>query len=200
MNPNTTWSPGLRLVTPGPTSTTVPAPSWPPITGNCWMPISFWASSGTARSPVSRCSSEWHSPEPTSWTSTSPALGGSSSTSSTLQSVFGSHRTAAFIFMVGRPFDSCAAPAPTTPGDARDGHRSRSVDARRPVSRGEVAVLDLADAAKELTSGTAELDAATVHHVRPVAVARVPCARAARRGGPPSLAAGRRARRPRAAA
>ena len=27
------------------------------------------------RSPVSRCSSEWHSPEPTSFTSTSPRLG-----------------------------------------------------------------------------------------------------------------------------
>ena len=29
-----TWSPFLSVVTPGPTSTTTPAPSWPKITGN----------------------------------------------------------------------------------------------------------------------------------------------------------------------
>ena len=82
------------------------------------MPISFWASSGSARSPVSRCSSEWHRPDPTSLTSTSPAFGGSSSTSSTLQSVFGSHRIAAFIFMIGRPFDIMRRARPATiPGD-----------------------------------------------------------------------------------
>ena len=33
MNPNTTWSPGARSVTPGPTSSTTPAPSWPPMIG-----------------------------------------------------------------------------------------------------------------------------------------------------------------------
>src|SRR3546814_6975094 len=29
-----TWSPGATLVTPSPTSTTTPAPSWPSTTGN----------------------------------------------------------------------------------------------------------------------------------------------------------------------
>ena len=29
-----TWSPGLTLVTPSPTSTTTPAPSWPSTAGN----------------------------------------------------------------------------------------------------------------------------------------------------------------------
>ena len=29
-----TWSPGLTLVTPSPTSTTMPAPSWPSTAGN----------------------------------------------------------------------------------------------------------------------------------------------------------------------
>ncbi len=75
MKPNTTWSPGLRSVTPGPTSSTTPAPSWPPMIG-----------SGTGMSPVTRCSSEWHMPDAASLTSTSPSLGGSSSMGSTLQS------------------------------------------------------------------------------------------------------------------
>jgi hypothetical protein len=34
MKPSTTWSPGLRPSTPGPVSTTVPAPSCPPTMGN----------------------------------------------------------------------------------------------------------------------------------------------------------------------
>ena len=33
MNDSTTWSPGSRPSTPGPTSVTIPAPSWPPSTG-----------------------------------------------------------------------------------------------------------------------------------------------------------------------
>ena len=33
MNETDTWSPGSTLVTPGPTSSTTPAPSWPPMTG-----------------------------------------------------------------------------------------------------------------------------------------------------------------------
>ena len=64
MKPNTTWSPGARPVTPGPTSSTTPAPSWPPMIGNT-----------PPRSPVTRCSSEWHMPEAASLTRTSPCLG-----------------------------------------------------------------------------------------------------------------------------
>ena len=64
MNPKTTWSPGASQSTSGPTSSTTPAPSWPPMIG-----------SPNGRSPVTRCSSEWHSPEPTSRTSTSPCFG-----------------------------------------------------------------------------------------------------------------------------
>ena len=50
-------------------------------------------------SPVTRCSSEWHRPDAASSTSTSPALGGSSSISSTLHLLWVSHRMAALLFM-----------------------------------------------------------------------------------------------------
>src|SRR5690606_5760593 len=70
-----TWSPGFTLVTPGPTSSTTPAPSWPPMTG-----------SPSGMSPVTACSSEWHMPATFIETSTSPCLGSSSSTSSIFQS------------------------------------------------------------------------------------------------------------------
>ena len=86
--PSTTWSPGARPVTPGPTSSTTPAPSWPPMTGR-----------GTGMSPVSRCSSEWHMPDAASLMRTSPSLGGSSSMGSTLQASR-SHRTAASVCTV----------------------------------------------------------------------------------------------------
>jgi len=68
----TTWSPSSSPVTPGPTLTTVPAPSCPPSTGNA-----------TGVAPVTRCSSEWHSPEAASWTVTSPDRGSPISISST---------------------------------------------------------------------------------------------------------------------
>ena len=95
MKLKTTWSPTARSVTPSPISMTSPAPSWPPMTGNWLMPISSAMSAGSAKSPVTMCSSEWHRPEAASLTSTSPFFGGSSSMSSTLQSVCGSHRIAA---------------------------------------------------------------------------------------------------------
>ena len=68
------------------------------------MPISSAMSAGSAMSPVTMCSSEWHSPEAASLTSTSPALGGSSSMSSTLHSVCGSHKMAARV-CIGSPFE-----------------------------------------------------------------------------------------------
>src|SRR5271169_2035444 len=50
MKLHTTWSPGLTLVTPGPTSSMTPDPSWPPTIGY-----------RGGRSPSVRCRSEWHS-------------------------------------------------------------------------------------------------------------------------------------------
>ena len=101
MNPNTTWSPGDSQLTPSPTSSTTPAPSCPPMIGG-----------GNGRSPVTTCSSLWHIPEAAILTSTSPALGGSSSMSSTLQGVFVSHKMAALVCMDPPASDASAANVP----------------------------------------------------------------------------------------
>src|SRR5215467_13218292 len=84
-----TWSPFLTLVTPGPTSTTTPAPSWPRIDGN--------NPSGSA--PDSVNSSVWQMPVALTSTSTSPALGPSRSTSMTSSGFPFSTATAARVFM-----------------------------------------------------------------------------------------------------
>src|SRR6185503_14010800 len=60
-----TWSPFARVVTPGPTSTTTPAPSCPRIAGN--------RPSGSAPERVN--SSVWQMPVALISTSTSPAFG-----------------------------------------------------------------------------------------------------------------------------
>src|SRR5436190_22958979 len=65
-----TWSPFFRLFTPGPTSTTTPAPSCPRMDGN--------NPSGSA--PESVYSSVWQMPVAIISTSTSPAFGPSSCT------------------------------------------------------------------------------------------------------------------------
>ena len=52
MNEQTTWSPGATRVTPGPTSSTMPAPSCPSTMGV-----------RVIMSPVMRWRSEWHRPE-----------------------------------------------------------------------------------------------------------------------------------------
>jgi hypothetical protein len=83
-----TRSPGARPVTPGPASSTIPAPSCPPMIGTA-----------VGRSPVTTCSSEWQMPLPPTAMRTSPAFGGSNSISSTDQSWFLSHSTAARVFM-----------------------------------------------------------------------------------------------------
>jgi hypothetical protein len=58
-----TWSPGLTVRTPGPISITSPEPSCPPIIGShSVIPICSIMSAGGTRSPVTRCSSEWHRP------------------------------------------------------------------------------------------------------------------------------------------
>src|SRR4051794_34537809 len=83
----TTWSPSLTRLTPGPTFSITPAPSWPPTTGK----------RGTM-SPWRRCSSEWHSPAASKRIRTSCVFGSSSSSSATSQSRPSSHRTAALVF------------------------------------------------------------------------------------------------------
>src|ERR1043166_4734303 len=85
-----TWSPGASEVTPAPTSTTTPAPSWPKITGN--------RPSGSAPDRVN--SSVWHTPVALSSTSTSPALGPARSTSSTTSGLPTSNAIAARVFIV----------------------------------------------------------------------------------------------------
>ena len=45
------WSPGLTVVTPAPTSSTMPAASWPRTMG-----------SGTCQSPFMMCQSLWQTP------------------------------------------------------------------------------------------------------------------------------------------
>ena len=66
-----TWSPGLTLVTPSPTSTTMPPPSWPSTAGK--MP--------SGSSPLSVKASVWQTPVWVIFTSTSPACGGATSIS-----------------------------------------------------------------------------------------------------------------------
>ncbi len=67
----TTWSPGFKSSTPGPHSATMPDASWPSTMG-----------SGRGRSPFTTERSEWQRLAAFTCTSTSPAPGGSSSTSS----------------------------------------------------------------------------------------------------------------------
>src|SRR5690606_22094241 len=66
-----TWSPGLTLVTPSPTSTTMPAPSWPSTAGN----------SPSGSSPERVNASVWQTPVWVMRISTSPLRGGSTSIS-----------------------------------------------------------------------------------------------------------------------
>src|ERR1700733_7343727 len=86
---STTWSPSATECTSGPTASTMPAPSWPPIAG----------SDSIGRSPTRTCSSEWHRPEAARRTSTSPALGPSSVSSSISHSPPYSHRAAVCVFI-----------------------------------------------------------------------------------------------------
>src|SRR4051794_12850706 len=82
----------------------MPEPSWPPSTGNhSSMPNSSSASLGGTMSPVSTCSSEWHSPANAVRTRTSPAFGSPSSNSSTLQSWPTSWTIAPLTFMFASP-------------------------------------------------------------------------------------------------
>src|SRR6266542_3669138 len=85
-----TWSPFFTLVTPGPTSTTIPAPSWPRIAGN----------SPSGSSPERVYSSVWQMPVALISTSTSPALGPSSVTVATSSGLPAPNATAARTSMI----------------------------------------------------------------------------------------------------
>src|SRR5579875_445378 len=91
-NEATTWSPTDSLVTPGPTCSTMPAPSCPPTIGYL-----------TGMSPVRRWSSEWHRPDATNRTRTSPVFGSSRSSSAISKSLPTSLSTAARVFMHTHP-------------------------------------------------------------------------------------------------
>src|SRR5712691_2973617 len=84
-----TWSPFFTLATPAPTSTTMPAPSWPRIAGN----------SPSESAPENVNSSVWQMPVALTSTSTSPAFGPSRSTSVTVSGLPLSKATAARLFM-----------------------------------------------------------------------------------------------------
>src|SRR6266850_2050229 len=64
MKEKTTWSPRASSLTPSPTSSTMPAPSWPSTSG-----------SGSAIVPVIADRSEWHTPQAPRRTNTSPRFG-----------------------------------------------------------------------------------------------------------------------------
>src|SRR5690606_8646726 len=84
-----TWSPGLTDVTPSPTSTTMPAPSWPSTAGN----------TPSGSSPDRVKASVWHSAVWVIFTSTSPALGGATSISTICSGWPAAKATAARDFM-----------------------------------------------------------------------------------------------------
>src|SRR5690606_6989399 len=84
-----TWSPFFSEVTPGPTSTTTPAPSWPRIAGK--IP------SGSA--PLRVNASVWQMPVALISTRTSPARGPSRSTSVMERGALAAVATAAGVFI-----------------------------------------------------------------------------------------------------
>src|SRR5687767_14013642 len=95
-----TWSPLRTDVTPGPTSTTTPAPSWPRIAGN--------RPSGSA--PDSVNSSVWQTPVARISTSTSPARGPSRSTVSIVSGAPARWATAARLFIAKLLWPSATIP------------------------------------------------------------------------------------------
>lgn len=80
----------LSEVTPSPSSTTIPAPSWPSMAGN----------SPSGSSPESVNASVWQMPVAFSSIRTSPALGPSRSTVSMDRGAPDLWATAAFVFMI----------------------------------------------------------------------------------------------------
>src|SRR5437660_1192695 len=83
-----TWSPFLTLATPGPSSATMPAASWPSTIG-----------SGNGQSPFMMCQSLMHTPAALTCTRTSFALGGSCSRSRICKGLLTSVSTAARMWL-----------------------------------------------------------------------------------------------------
>src|SRR5258708_25235019 len=81
---STTWSPTASPVTPGPTASMIPEPSWPRMTGSPTRPLR-----------PSR--SVWHRPAPAILTRTSPGPGSFSSTCSMAYGAAAARSTAAVI-------------------------------------------------------------------------------------------------------
>ena len=85
-----TASPTRGASTPGPTASTMPAPSCPSTIGRSYVQV-----------PSMTWRSERQTPAAAMRTRTSPACGSASSTSSTLSGAFASHSTAALVSMHG---------------------------------------------------------------------------------------------------
>src|SRR5262245_22022648 len=81
-----TWSPLLTFVTPAPTSSTMPAASWPSTMG-----------SGGVQSPFMMCQSLWQMPAAFTFTLASPARGPSWVRSTISRGVFALNSTAALM-------------------------------------------------------------------------------------------------------
>ena len=94
-NDDSTWSPSASSVTPGPTATTTPAPSWPRISGGA-----------KAMVPLVADRSLWHTPQAASLIITSPACGGATSICSTTTGWFNARQMTAWDFMGAIPGDS----------------------------------------------------------------------------------------------
>src|SRR5690606_3728015 len=85
-----TWSPTFTLVTPSPTSTTTPPPSWPSTAGK--IP--------SGSSPDNVNASVWHTPVCVILISTSPFFGGATSISTISSGLPGPNATAARDFII----------------------------------------------------------------------------------------------------
>src|SRR5919197_522506 len=130
-----TWSPGVRPETPGPTSSTTPAPSWPRMTGR-----------GASWIPSTTCRSEWQTPLAAIRTATSPGPGGSTSTFSTRSGSPISNRIAAPTGLpylvddsdIARPVAQGARDSPLRAGEQLDqlvaGHLEPVAPRRRELS------------------------------------------------------------------
>ncbi len=163
MNAVTTWSPSFSVVTPGPTLVTMPAPSCPPITG-----------SSTGVPPVTRCSSEWHSPEAASSTVTSCARGSPTSISSTDQSPPTSHSTAPLVntSVSVRVCWSARVPASaaTILGRCERGHFDQGVGAGDAFSRSRSPVARAIGRSTQASTDSAEPTSRTCDAARVIAV------------------------------
>src|SRR3954470_1652300 len=118
-----TWSPFFRSVTPGPVSTTMPAPSWPRMAGN--------SPSGSAPDRVK--ASVWQMPVALISTRHSPARGPSSVTVSMVSGAPALRATAARTSMIP-PLGSSrmtAAVAPADPDQQGGGEQHAQHDQRR---------------------------------------------------------------------